>query len=101
MSVIEDVRKDKHPIYTVHDNFIWTIKNSMDFPGKYLKVFRELGEPLRLVNNMIWMNLISIPIEKAYVKPEDETSLPTQRDTLQKARNGLSPRCMLKTEESI
>lgn len=25
-------------------------------------------------------------VEKGYVKPEDETSLPTQRDTLQKAR---------------
>lgn len=71
MSVIEDMRKDGYPIYTVHDNLICTITKSQDLPGIYRKVFHDLGAPLKLVNNMIWMNLISIPIEKGIAGEEN------------------------------
>ena len=63
MKVVEYMLSIGAPIYTVHDNFITTAKYSHYIPVIYLKVIREMGPPLKILNEFIYMNIMK-PIVK-------------------------------------
>lgn len=67
MKVVEYMLSIGAPIYTVHDNFITTAKYSHYIPVIYLKVIREMGPPLKILNEFIYMNIM-----KPIVKVESE-----------------------------
>lgn len=58
MNVVEEMLETKYPIYTVHDNFICTMFNSNLIPIIYSKVFRNMGPPLKIINDFIYMNVM-------------------------------------------
>ena len=59
MSVVANMLSINVPIYTVHDNFITTVQNSNSIPLIYSSVFRNMGTPLSIINNFIYMNVIN------------------------------------------
>lgn len=64
MSVVEKMLHTYGaPIYTVHDNFITTVQYSNYIPLIYSNVIRDMGPPLSIINEFIYMNVIK-PIEK-------------------------------------
>ncbi|KAL5737132.1 hypothetical protein ACOSQ2_031920 [Xanthoceras sorbifolium] len=63
MSVVEYMLLFGAPIYTVHDNFITTAQYSVEIPKIYSKVIRDMGPPLSIINEFIYMNVIQ-PIAK-------------------------------------
>lgn len=63
MKVVEDMLEMSMPIYTVHDYFITTAEYSNCIPILYSKAIRNMGPPLLIVNEFIYMNLIK-PIVK-------------------------------------
>lgn len=63
MSLVEEVIKYDFPIYTVHDNFITISSYSHKLPEIYCNVFKNMGPPLSIINEFIYMNVIQ-PIEK-------------------------------------
>lgn len=73
MSVVEDMLSMDAPIYTVHDNFITTAEYSHYIPNIYSSAICDMGPPLSIINEFIYMNVIK-PIEKG---KSDE---PTERD---------------------
>ena len=58
MSVVEYMQEIGAPIYTVHDNFITTAQYSYLLPQIYSNVIRNMGHPLSIINEFIYMNLI-------------------------------------------
>lgn len=60
MKVVEHLLWDKAPIYTVHDNFITTPPCVKQVPDVYTKVYIEMGNPLRIINEFIKNNLIDL-----------------------------------------
>lgn len=58
MKVVEQLTLMKAPVYTVHDNFITTSVSAAAVPTVYTKVFIDMGPPLRMINELIRMNLI-------------------------------------------
>jgi len=67
MRVVERMLLNNYPIYTVHDNFITTIEYSKELPHIYSTVISEMGPPLKIINEFIYMNVI-IPV----LSPNDE-----------------------------
>lgn len=63
MNVVEEMLSIKAPIYTVHDNFITTAQYSNLIPMIYSNVIRNMGPPLSILNEFIYMNVIK-PIVK-------------------------------------
>lgn len=63
MKVVEAMLEMSLPIYTVHDNFITTAEYSNLIPTIYSTVIRNMGPPLSIVNEFIYMNIIK-PIVK-------------------------------------
>ena len=63
MSVVEKMLEIDAPIYTVHDNFITTIQYSNYIPIIYSGIIRNMGTPLSIINEFIYMNVIK-PIVK-------------------------------------
>ncbi|KAG6621672.1 hypothetical protein I3842_Q008800, partial [Carya illinoinensis] len=63
MKVVEAMLENSLPIYTVHDNFITTAEYSNLIPTIYSMVIRDMGPPLSIVNEFIYMNIIK-PIVK-------------------------------------
>lgn len=58
MKVIESLLRERAPIYTVHDNFITTPPYVRIVPDIYTKVFINMGHPLKIINELIRINLI-------------------------------------------
>lgn len=58
MNVVEEMQVTNCPIYTVHDNFICTVYNSRLIPIIYSNVFRNMGPPLSIINDFIYMNVM-------------------------------------------
>lgn len=71
MSVVKKMLLMNMPIYTVHDNFITTAKYSHLLPDIYIKSICEMGPPLSIINEFIYMNVIK-PIVKREGKGPDE-----------------------------
>lgn len=65
MSVVEQMLLMKAPIYTVHDNFITTAEYSDIIPLIYSSVIRNMGHPLSIINEFIYMNVIK-PIVRSH-----------------------------------
>jgi hypothetical protein len=63
MSVVDQMLEKGAPIYTVHDNFLTTTEYCHFLPEIYSNVFRQMGPPLSIINEFIYMNLIQ-PIVK-------------------------------------
>lgn len=63
MSVVKEMLDLNIPIYTVHDNFITTAKYCHFIPQIYKNVIRDMGPPLSIINEFIYMNLMK-PIAK-------------------------------------
>lgn len=63
MSVVEQMLQADAPIYTVHDNFITTAQYSHLIPLYYSQAFNDMGPPLVIINQFIYMNVIE-PILK-------------------------------------
>ncbi len=63
MKVVECMLEKGAPIYTVHDNFITTAEYSYFLPIIYIKVICEMGPPLSILNEFIYMNIMK-PIVK-------------------------------------
>lgn len=63
MNVVEYMLSMGAPIYTVHDNFITTSQYSDNLPIIFNGVIREMGAPLSILNEFIYMNVIK-PIVK-------------------------------------
>lgn len=59
------------PIYTVHDNFITTAAYSREIPFYYSKIFIDMGPPLAILNEFIYLNLINQIILKSDMKPNN------------------------------
>lgn len=58
MRVVETMQLIGAPIYTVHDNFISTAKYCDSIPLIYSNVIRDMGPPLSILNEFIYMNVI-------------------------------------------
>lgn len=58
MKVVESMLDFNAPIYTVHDNFITTIEYSKLIPKLYSITIRNMGPPLSIINEFIYMNVI-------------------------------------------
>ncbi|CDP17432.1 unnamed protein product [Coffea canephora] len=58
MSVVDEMLSLNAPIYTVHDNFITTAQYSDLIPKIYSSVIRNMGPPLSIINEFIYMNVI-------------------------------------------
>ena len=58
MSVVDKMLQINCPIYTVHDNFITTPECCGVMPYLYAHTIREMGPPLRIINKLIYMNVI-------------------------------------------
>ena len=71
MSVVKKMLIKNMPIYTVHDNFITTAKYSHLLPDIYIESICEMGPPLSIINEFIYMNVIK-PIVKREGKGPDE-----------------------------
>ncbi|YP_010185125.1 hypothetical protein LI410_mgp059 (mitochondrion) [Apium graveolens] len=58
MSVVNFLLSDSStPIYTVHDNFLSTADCSSILPLFYTYAYKEMGPPLLVINEFIYMNL--------------------------------------------
>lgn len=57
MSVVNFLLSDSTPIYTVHDNFISTVPYSSILPDLYARAYIDMGPPLLVINEFIYMNL--------------------------------------------
>nr|QHB79551.1 DNA-dependent RNA polymerase [Sesuvium portulacastrum] len=57
MQVVEKMQHLNAPIYTVHDNFISTIKYSKLLPQFYSNVIAKMGPPLSIINVFIYINI--------------------------------------------
>ncbi|KAL3646619.1 DNA-directed 5'-3' RNA polymerase [Castilleja foliolosa] len=62
MKVVDSMTHNS-PIYTVHDNFISNVQNSGKLPKIYLQTIKDLGPPLRIINEFLINNLF-IPVNK-------------------------------------
>lgn len=58
MSVVEYMLQISEPIYTVHDNFITTAQYTDIIPKIYSGLIRDMGPPLSIINEFIYMNVI-------------------------------------------
>lgn len=58
IQVVEEMLSLGAPIYTVHDNFLTTAKYSNSIPFIYSSVIREMGPPLSIINEFIYINVI-------------------------------------------
>lgn len=58
MKVVEKMLNMGGEIYTVHDNFITTILNSNKISKMYSEAFCEMGHPLSIISEFIYLNLI-------------------------------------------
>ena len=58
MRVVESMMSERAPIYTVHDNFISNAYSSMFLPNIYLQVIKEMGPPLKIINEFVLDNLL-------------------------------------------
>jgi len=63
MRVVDEMLEKNAPIYTVHDNFLTTSQYSHTITSFYSKAFFEMGPPLSIINEFIYMNAIQ-PILK-------------------------------------
>lgn len=63
MNVVEYMLCMGAPIYTVHDNFITTSQYSENLPMIFNGVIRNMGAPLSILNEFIYINVIK-PIQK-------------------------------------
>lgn len=59
MNVVEKMNKLGAPVYTVHDNFITTVKYSNYLPKIYGNIINEMGPPLPIILQFMAMNLRS------------------------------------------
>jgi hypothetical protein len=59
MKVVESLLSQRAPIYTVHDNFITTPPYIRIIPDIYIKVFINMGHPLKIINEFIKNNIIN------------------------------------------
>lgn len=83
MNVVKKMLEANAPIYTVHDNFITIAQYCYDIPRIYSNIICDMGPPLKIINEFIYMNVIK-PIRKRessgltedyityYVFPQDE-----------------------------
>lgn len=58
MKAVESLLKQGAPIYTVHENFITTPPYVRMVPDIYIEVFINMGPPLKIINDLIRINLI-------------------------------------------
>lgn len=58
MNVVMRMLKKEAPIYTVHDNFITTAQYCYYIPRIYSSIICEMGPPLSIINEFIYMNVI-------------------------------------------
>ena len=74
MSVVENFlsNKKKAPIYTVHDNFITTVLYSRYIPILYGDVIRNMGPPLSIINEFIYLNVIKPIVKRESYGPTAE-----------------------------
>ncbi|KAE9444857.1 hypothetical protein C3L33_23245, partial [Rhododendron williamsianum] len=73
MKVVESMIKEGAPIYTVHDNFITTAEYSHLIPEFYSQTISDMGSPLSIINDFIYMNVIKpIVICRSDGPTEDE-----------------------------
>lgn len=63
MNVVESLLDLNAPIYTVHDNFITSSEYSRFIPQIYSKTISNMGHPLSIINEFIYMNVIK-PVDK-------------------------------------
>jgi DNA-directed RNA polymerase len=64
MKVVDKLTETMNaPIYTVHDNFITTSVSAAGVPHIYTQVFMEMGPPLQLINEFLFINLIQLSNE--------------------------------------
>ncbi len=63
MKVVEDMLSINAPIYTVHDNFLTTAQYCDLIPYIYSGAICNMGPPLSIINEFIYMNVIK-PIVK-------------------------------------
>lgn len=72
MRVIEKMISIQAPIYTVHDNFITNAYTADLLPKFYLRVIKDMGPPLRVVNQFLLDNLLldidDVDLEPAKLK---------------------------------
>lgn len=71
MKVVEEMLFREAPIYTVHDNFITTAQYSDSIPTIYSGVIREMGPPLSIINEFIYMNVIKPIVKKELDGPTE------------------------------
>ncbi|KAJ3675507.1 hypothetical protein LUZ60_004549 [Juncus effusus] len=57
MQVVKRLLEKKAPVYTVHDNFLTIPEYAPIVPNIYIKVFQDMGPPLRIVNSFIRDNI--------------------------------------------
>lgn len=58
IQVVESLLTLDAPIYTVHDNFITTQPYVKGVPSIYTSVFIKMGNPLKIINEFLFINLI-------------------------------------------
>lgn len=66
MNVVKKMLEANAPIYTVHDNFITTAQYCYNIPRIYSNVICDMGPPLSIINEFIYMNVI-----KPFMESED------------------------------
>lgn len=72
MSVVKNILNIDAPIYTVHDNFITTVKYSDLIPSFYCGAIRDMGPPLSIINEFIYLNVIKPIVVKCESKGPTE-----------------------------
>lgn len=64
MNVVKKlINQPNSKIYTVHDNFITTSIFAKQIPYLYIEVFRDMGNPIRIINEFILLNILRIEIQ--------------------------------------
>lgn len=58
MNLVMHLLEHNAPLYTVHDNFISTAEFTSLIPPYYGRVLQEMGPPLAMINEFIYMNII-------------------------------------------
>lgn len=71
MSVVDKMLDKGFPIYTVYDNFITTAECSQHVPCIYRNVIKEMGPPLSIINEFIYMNVIEPIVVEMGFGPEE------------------------------
>ncbi|XP_061368161.1 probable DNA-directed RNA polymerase [Gastrolobium bilobum] len=83
MNVVEEMLSFNEPIYTVHENFLSTATNSNLIPMIYSNVIRNMGPPLSIINEFIYMNVMKHIIKRDSIKTSNcESALDQEHEQL-------------------